>query len=289
MSVVIPPFTNVPAPNDGVTSAWAQQLTQYAVDHVTDPTDAHDASAISFVPTGAIAATDVQAAIAEVAAEASSAVVTGTILMFAAAAAPSGYLMCDGAAHVRATYPTLFAQIGTTYGAGDGATTFNMPDLRGRFPVGRNASDTAFDTLGEKAGSKDASLPAHSHTVNAHAHTVPAHAHTNDHDHPNVVTDSQGAHSHNLWAGMLGTSTAGTTDYKWSNTGTYDMSTGHTGNIDVQGAHQHNVDIPNYTGNTGTAAAALTSSEFPGTNSQGVSATNANLPPYIAINFIIKT
>src|SRR4249919_2877415 len=73
MPVSIPPCSNVPAPNDDVKSAWAQQITQYAVDHVNDPTDAHDASAISFIPTGTIAATNVQTAIAEVAAEAGTA------------------------------------------------------------------------------------------------------------------------------------------------------------------------------------------------------------------------
>lgn len=57
----------------------------------------------------------------------------GTISAFAGTAAPTGYLLCDGAAVSRATYADLFAVIGTNYGAGDGTTTFNVPDLRGRF------------------------------------------------------------------------------------------------------------------------------------------------------------
>ena len=56
--------------------------------------------------------------------------------MFTAAEPPAGYLKCDGAAVGRATYPELFAAIGTTYGEGDGETTFNLPDLIGRFAEG---------------------------------------------------------------------------------------------------------------------------------------------------------
>lgn len=68
--VVIGPFDNVPAPGSSIKSDWAQEITQYAVDHVNDSNDAHDASAISFVPVGTVGASNVQAAIAEVALEA---------------------------------------------------------------------------------------------------------------------------------------------------------------------------------------------------------------------------
>jgi microcystin-dependent protein len=61
---------------------------------------------------------------------------TGTVLDFAGSAAPSGWMMCYGQAVSRTTYTALFAAIGTTYGAGDGATTFNLPDLRGRIAAG---------------------------------------------------------------------------------------------------------------------------------------------------------
>lgn len=57
----------------------------------------------------------------------------GQIAYCAAGVIPSGWLECNGAAISRATYSTLFASIGTNYGAGDGATTFNLPDLRGEF------------------------------------------------------------------------------------------------------------------------------------------------------------
>lgn len=61
---------------------------------------------------------------------------TGTILPYAAAAAPSFFLLCDGSAVSRTIYAALFAVIGTTYGAGNGSTTFNLPDARGRVILG---------------------------------------------------------------------------------------------------------------------------------------------------------
>ncbi len=60
----------------------------------------------------------------------------GTILFLSGNAAPTGYLKANGAAISRATYATLFTAIGTTYGTGDGSTTFNLPDMRGEFPRG---------------------------------------------------------------------------------------------------------------------------------------------------------
>lgn len=64
---------------------------------------------------------------------ASSLAPTATVLPYAAASAPSGWLLCDGSAISRTTYASLFAIIGTSHGSGDGSTTFNIPDYRGRF------------------------------------------------------------------------------------------------------------------------------------------------------------
>lgn len=76
----------------------------------------------------------------------------GKIIMFAGSTAPEGTLYCNGAAISRTTYSELFAAIGTTYGAGDGSTTFNLPDLRGKWMVGLGS---VFPQLGPI----DASLP----------------------------------------------------------------------------------------------------------------------------------
>ena len=64
----------------------------------------------------------------------------GKIIMFAGSTAPEGTLYCNGAAISRTTYSELFAAIGTTYGAGDGSTTFNLPDLRGKWAMGADGS-----------------------------------------------------------------------------------------------------------------------------------------------------
>ena len=73
----------------------------------------------------------------------------GKIFMFAGNTAPEGTLYCNGAAISRTTYSELFAAIGTTYGAGDGSTTFNLPDLRGRWIVGADAEQAAGEEVAE--------------------------------------------------------------------------------------------------------------------------------------------
>lgn len=93
----------------------------------------------------------------------------GIIVPYGAAAAPANWLLCDGSEVSRATYAALFAAIGTTYGAGDGSSTFTLPDLRGRVPVGKS-SETEFNTLGETGGEKRhqltvGELASHTHTV----------------------------------------------------------------------------------------------------------------------------
>lgn len=96
--------------------------------------------------------------------------VVGMVQMTAAAKAPSGWLLCDGAAVSRTTYADLFAAIGTTYGKGDGSTTFNLPNMKGRVPVGLDAAQAEFDALGKTGGSKTHTLsqgemPSHTHYI----------------------------------------------------------------------------------------------------------------------------
>ena len=84
---------------------------------------------------------------------------------------PTGYLFCDGSAVSRTTYADLFAVIGTTWGSGDGSTTFNLPSKEGLVTVGVDSNDTDFDTIGETGGEKTHTLtvsemPAHNHSIN---------------------------------------------------------------------------------------------------------------------------
>lgn len=94
----------------------------------------------------------------------------GITAPFAGSTAPSGWLLCDGSAVSRSTYARLYAVISTSYGTGDGTTTFNLPNLKGRVAVGRDSVQTEFDTIGETGGAKTHTLtttemPVHSHVV----------------------------------------------------------------------------------------------------------------------------
>lgn len=110
---------------------------------------------------------------------------TGTIVAFAGLAPPRGWLVADGAAVSRETHAALFAAIGTTYGAGDGATTFNLPDLRGRAPrgVATLAQGTTLGATGGTLGHVHGfTLPPHDHELAAQPHghewKIPAHSHS---------------------------------------------------------------------------------------------------------------
>jgi microcystin-dependent protein len=98
----------------------------------------------------------------------SGAVEPGRVELTAAAGAPSGWLICDGSSLLRASYPRLFAAIGTAHGAVD-ANSFSLPDLRGRVAVGRDAGQVEFDVLGEKGGSK-----GHTHSPGSMAAAIGA-------------------------------------------------------------------------------------------------------------------
>ena len=111
---------------------------------------------------------------------------TGAVMPYAGSSAPGGWLFCAGQAVNRTTFAALFAAIGTTYGAGDGSTTFNLPDLRGRVAVGRDDMNGAAASrvtsggsgingaaLGASGGAETvtlttAQMPAHTHNVQAY-------------------------------------------------------------------------------------------------------------------------
>lgn len=77
-----------------------------------------------------------------------------SIIEWPTATAPTGWLLCDGQAVSRSAFALLFAEIGVTYGIGDGSTTFNLPDLRGRFPLGKASAGTG-STLAGTGGALD--------------------------------------------------------------------------------------------------------------------------------------
>ena len=112
----------------------------------------------------------------------SNIVPSGALMPYAGTSAPTGFLLCDGSAVSRTTYATLFSAISTTYGSGDGSSTFNLPDLRGRVVAGQDDMGGASanrltdqtgglngDTLGDTGGSEThtlttAQLASHTHS-----------------------------------------------------------------------------------------------------------------------------
>jgi microcystin-dependent protein len=231
-----------------LTTATDVQVTGYPVDNVMIPSPATPPSPLA-VPTGAI-------------------------LPYGGSAAPSGYFLCDGTAVDRTTYAALFTVIGTTYGVGDGSTTFNVPDLRQRFPLGKAASGTG-SVLGATGGAID-----HTHTytqVVNHTHTIsitdPGHNHT------------QNAHTHTV------------TDPGHTHTQQYANTTGTTGGAT-------NAIIPTGTTTTGSSTTGITLGNATATNNStttGISASSANPgggvatgttdsqnPPYVTVNYVIK-
>ena len=85
----------------------------------------------------------------------------GILLPFGGSSSPTGWLLCDGQAVSRTTYSDLFDIIGTTFGIGDGSSTFNVPDMRGNFPLGKDnmggssrnrVTNTNADTFGAEEG-----------------------------------------------------------------------------------------------------------------------------------------
>ena len=99
-----------------------------------------------------------------------NAVPAGSIIMWPSNVLPSGWLVCQGQAVSRSTYASIFGVIGTTYGVGDGVTTFNLPNFQGRVPTGVSTSDSSF-YLAVAGGEKThtlvtAEMPSHHHDTN---------------------------------------------------------------------------------------------------------------------------
>lgn len=203
----------------------------------------------------------------------------GTVIMWAGDVPeiPVGWLRCDGHAESRTAYPKLFALFGTTYGAGDGSTTFNLPNFSGRVPAGMySTGDYAF---GAQGGAE-----THTHTMPSHTHSIPSHTHsTPNHSHPLtaagwaqialddgndwIAMNTVGA---DAWQGDYrtgtGTLTVGTTTTSYSIGAPLDGDTGSGGSS-----------------TTGSGGSGTTGSTDPGDTHSGDSRQ-----PYSAILFLIK-
>ena len=143
----------------------------------------------------------------------------GKIMMYASANPPARWLVCDGSAVSRTKYAALFAAIGTTYGAGNGSTTFNLPNFTGRMPLGGSSN------LGESGGEETVALtvsqmPIHSHEATISEDGEHTHSYTSAVDSAlrgdtgdmwpyssvaqSKTTNSAGEHTHDLTINNIG-------------------------------------------------------------------------------------
>lgn len=223
---------------------------------------------------------------------------SGVVLPYAGATAPNGWLLCFGQAVPRTTYSGLFAAIGTTYGVGDGTTTFGLPDLRGRSVFGKDdmggvaasrvtnaVSGIVGTTLGATGGTE--LLHSHGHTAGTFA-TVAIDSFTQSANHTHTFTtgtmNSNTAHTHlqNDYTVGGGGPVIGTRGDIYaagvlSNTNTPTQSTNidhtHSGiTAGMSANHTHNVPSTTLTGTSATNGTG---------NSQ-------NMTPTIILNQIIK-
>ena len=192
----------------------------------------------------------------------------GSIMAWGGATAPTNWLLADGSAISRTTYASLFAAIGTQYGVGDGSTTFNLPNLKGRAVVGLDSSQTEFNILGEIGGAKTHTLLTSE--MPSHTHTTPAHTHTGS-------TSTNGDHSHNILSeyGASGEAYFAPGNNRQIQPAQPGAGTRtERGNMIVgSGSHSHSFT-------TGGAS--------PTTNSTGGGEAHNNLQPYIVLNYVIK-
>mgnify|MGYP000886994299 FL=1 len=153
----------------------------------------------------------------------------GAVMDYAGSTAPTGWLICAGQALSRTTYAALFAVIGTTYGAPD-ASTFNLPDLRGRVVAGRDVDQGGYADRLTTPNSSTAGASGGSQTVTLTEAQMPSHTHPFT-----GSTGSAGAHQHGYLRANSVTSVGGG--------GTSVFSAGNvSANTDSAGAHEHTID-----------------------------------------------
>ena len=153
---------------------------------------------------------------------------TATIIPWSSASAPAGFLECNGAAVSRSTYAALFAVVGTTYGAGDGSSTFNVPDLQDKCVVSKSNNKALASTGGANTTTNSGNIGGS--TANATLSTAQLSSHTHNgggnpsspgryFNNPNMTfgkkgtqntgnAGSGGGHSHNMSANFTGDATS---------------------------------------------------------------------------------
>ena len=206
-------LTNSKAPNDHSSTATTYGTgtsTKYGHVKLSDATNGTEGESGGVAATPAAVAT-VQAAVDAL--DIALALPAGVTVPYAGATSPTGWLLCNGQAVSRTSYPRLFAAIGTTYGQGDGSTTFNVPDLRECNPVGigKRASGVTNHNELTLGGFQDDQYQQHSHGVNgntgstqptftgtAHSHSFTPSGTVSSHNHSFTPEGTVSEHKHSL-------------------------------------------------------------------------------------------
>jgi microcystin-dependent protein len=221
---------------------------------------------------------------------------SGIILPTARISPPTGYLFCDGAQISRSVYATLYAALGganSPWGQGDGSTTFQVPDLRGRNIVGAGAGPGLTNrALGSTGGAEyhyisTNEMPAHSHPVvdNGHSHAVnePFHSHSiSQTPHAHGVTDP--GHTHTYVGVYPQLNTAPNVGNSYTTPVTPLTTTSSTTGISIQAA---NANVSIVQTKIGITIAGASTSIY-NTNTGG-GAPISLMAPFASCNYIIKT
>jgi microcystin-dependent protein len=211
----------------------------------------------------------------------------GSTMPWPSVTPPTGWLLADGSNVSRTTYAALFAVVGTTFGAGDGSTTFAVPDLRGKFILGAGQGSGLTNRVLAASGGEEAHAltsaenAAHTHTLSAHTHSMSAHTHS--------IAAGQFSHNHgdpghthglnfpNAFSGTVsGVQSGGGTFYAPQSAAVNAAGTG------IQAA-----TLP--AGVTaGPSVASTGAPSTDATNSQGSGTAHNNMPPFLVLVYIIK-
>jgi microcystin-dependent protein len=195
---------------------------------------------------------------------------TATIVPWSDSSVPSGFLECDGTAVSRTTYSALFAIIGTTYGTGDGSTTFNVPDLQDNVPIGKSNNKALASTGGANTVANSGNVGTNTN-INVTGNVAGSTANAT------LSTAQLASHSHSIQVDMAGNPSpnfaieANNTQHGFSTNNSF------IGNAGSGQGHSHNMSA-NFSG----SGNADSSSTFTGSS-------NSVLQPYLTVIYIIKT
>lgn len=303
--------TNFPTSLDTLTNPSGSD-TLASPDHAGQHSDANDAIEALQAKVGV----DGSAVTTSLDYKVSILVPTGAIIPYAGSTAPAGWLLCNTATPVsRSTYAALFAVIGTTYGAGNGSTTFNLPFLSGRAPIGAGTgSGLTARSLADTGGDESVTLTGAQSGTSAHGHanTIAAstgnasadHSHTTSVDPPSTSSGTvssdhahyTGAHGHSYLVGNL--AQAGTNRSIVSASGgsvgggaIYNADAGWSGGISAN--HSHATDIGAFNATSGGQSVTHThsvtvSGSVTDSTEANATAAHTNMQPFLALNYIIK-